>query len=524
MIFSNSASKIVLATVLSTSLLVGGCKNKNADTPKKAASEIVKVESRKVNEADAQKALAAFSLDKSGSGTFEWADKSGAKGHYTYKDVTIKGDDKNAVKVGKMELVGAHMDGEKAAFDKIVFNDFRADDKEADVSIEKLSLIKPSPTLTNALARAFSGDEDAFENVEGDISFGAFELAGMNVKAEDGNMSLNHMSFGEAKDKTGVFSLKDMKFENHGKGENVSMSLESVHVNGANIQKYKDLFSTAIKEGKNKNASEDAIRKMMSGMNPYDPDFKDFSIRGFKVDADGMKINLDSYEGKADKKGDKVHMSVKMSPLTIVPPKDTQKKELKEFNEALQTMGYDKLEFIAGGKSVLDAANDSMKTDDTYFEMKDGFRLSYNYDLAGYKAFLDKIMEASANGQSAKNPMAVMGAMGSLKVNKLKLTLRDDSFIDRSFKLAAKQKGGTPEQLKQQAKMGLAFAGMMAKDEAQQKLATELSTAVTKLIDEGGTLVIDMNPDSEVNLGALMAGGKGGNFDISKLGITISHK
>lgn len=524
MVYTHSVSKLALGAVLSASLLFGGCKDKDANNPKKASNAIVKVETRKVNEAEAQKALQALSLAESGSGNFQWADKSGSAGNYVYTDVTLKGEKGKPLHVGKMEIKGVHMQDEKAVFDKAAFYDMNIEDDDAVVKIDKLTLIKPSPTLANELARAFSGDENAFENVEGDISFGGFELAGLDVKADDGNMKLKNLEFGEAKDKTGVFTLSSLEFDGQGKGDNVKFSLDSVQVHGANIQKYKGLFSAAMKESKEGKVSEDAMKQFMSGMNPYDPDFKDFSIRGLHIAGDGMQIKLDSYEGKADRKGDKIYMSTKMSPLTIAPSKDTKNKDIQKMAEALETLGYESLDFTMGGTSVIDAANDNMKSDDTYLELKDGFRLSYNYDLDGYKAFVQKMMEASTNGEKA-NPMAAMGAMNTLRVNRVKLSLRDDSIIDRAFKFAAKEQGSSVDQLKQQAKMGLAFAGMMAKDEAQQKLATELAGAVTKLIDDGGTLVIDMNPKEPVDMGALMAGGMGGgNFDVSKLGITITHE
>ena len=154
--------------------------------------------------------------------------------------------------------------------------------------------------------------------------------------------------------------------------------------------------------------------------------------------------------------------------------------------------------------------------------MKDGFKLSFDYDMVGYKAFAEKA--ASMQGSTGKSPMAAMGMLSEMKFNHLRLALRDDSIIDRSFKLAAKQQGGTPDALRQQAKMGLAFLPMMAQDEGQQKIAGELSTALGKLLDDGGTLVIDLSPKEAIDFGTIMQGGMGGNLDVSTLGLTIETK
>lgn len=63
---------------------------------------------------------------------------------------------------------------------------------------------------------------------------------------------------------------------------------------------------------------------------------------------------------------------------------------------------------------------------------------------------------------------------------------------------------------------------MMARDEAQQKLATELAASLGALLDNGGTLVIAMNPDTPLDFSTLVNAGSE-DFDVSKLGVSITQ-
>lgn len=517
-------STLTFACAMSGALVLGGCGKKNK-APK--AAQLEEVQKRTVDEAEATKALKAMALDSSGDGVLSWAARDGKAGNYVYRDVTIKDDTDELVKVGEMELVGVHMEGESPAFDKIVFKDVNATDIEkgdkTEMHFGKIAIVKPSPALAKAFAEAFNGDDDAFENIEGEVGFKAMSLADMSISDKDVNMNIKALNMGEADDKTGVFSLKDLSVDGN-KDEKVKIRLESIDVTGANLKKYKGIIKAAMKDG---DSDKFAAEYFKSTMNVYDPDFRHASLKGLDADIEGLKITLDSYVADATKKGDKMVMEAKMTPLRVVPPAETTDRGMKEFKKALDTMGYDSLEFTAGGTSILDEKADSMVAKDTFVAMKDGFRFSYDLDMTGYKAFMEQAAamqaEQAKNGGKA-NPMAAMGMMSALTINKMHVAFRDDSIVDRVFKLAAAEKGGSPEALKSQAKAMLGFLSMAAKDEAQQKLAQDIGKAVSELIDNGGSLVIDVNPQQPVNLMQLGMGAASGKVDVNALGITVSHE
>ena len=508
---------------MSTSLVLSGCGKK--DKTKSAVSE-VKIEEiapRKVNDAQADQALTALSLKDSGSGALSWASKTGDSGNYVFSDVIIKGDDNNddPLKVKTLELKGAHMVDDLVAFDSITMNDMSTTDDDATVTVKKLELIKPSPTLSAEIAKAFSGDDDAFDDIEGNIGIGGFDMAGLTIIGDDGNITMDKFMFGEAKDKTGVFTLKNLKMDIQ-ENEDVKINLGSIDVTGINVEKYKGLVSESFKAGaSNDKISEDAMKKIMSSVNPYSPDYKNFSLRDLDMNVDGLTIDVDSIDGKSTAKNGITTITQNTSPIVITPPADGDNKDMLQFKEALKTMGYERLVFQTSSTSIMNEATDSVDVVDSYFQMEDGFKLNFDYSVNGVKEMMAKAAELGTNSAIEPNPLAAMEMLSSMKFTKARIALEDNSIIERSFKMAASQQGGDPAMLKNQAKAGLAFLPMMAKDPAQQALAMEASQALGSFLDNSGTLVIEMNPASPVDMGAITSGAQKGDFDVSALGLSI---
>ncbi len=514
--FTISVSTLTLSAAIASSLMFAGCKDKGSN---KSSSEVSLVQKRSVSNELAGKALKAMALNESGSSDMSWDTRSGSGGNYAFSNVTFastEGGGKQA-SIGKLELRGVRMENEHPIFDQIVFNNVSIDDARTKLALKKFMLNEPSPALAQAFAEAFSGNTDAFEDMDGDIGFSAISFSGFKMDNEQGHMALTLAEMSKAKDATGFFRLKDFDMDLTDNGETVKMKLGAIDVKGVNIDKYKGVFS-AIKDEN----EDEALKTLITAMSPYDPNFKSYSFEGINIDAAGITFNLDSMIGRAEKKKDTVVMVGNMTPLTVMPSTGKPNRQTKEFIKALNTLGYEKLEFTMSQTSILNEKLDSMKSSDSYIALADGFKLSYDYDISGYKEYVRQAAEMGV--KKNKNPMAALGMMSSLKFNKLRLALRDDTIVERAFKLAAEKQGGTPAALKNQAKLGLAFLPMMAQDEAQQKIAGDLSKSLGDWLEEGGTLVFDFAPTQPVDLGAIMMGSKSGEFDASTLGLKISRE
>lgn len=519
---TSSISTLALGAVLSTSLIMGGCGKKDKDaTHMSEAASVIKA--RKVDETEAMQALKLMGLETSGDVKLTWADRSGKNGDYVFTDLGSTEKNAGDGHLDKLTLRGVHMEGDSPAFDQLVINGLSVKDDEDTVAFNSISISNPSPALAKAMGLVLGGDKDAFDNIEGDVSFSAVDFSGLSIISDEVNLKLDDMKIAKTKDGKGVFVLDNWEMAVDDDDTQVKFSLGSINVTGANIEKYKGLVGEAFKAGKTGgDLNEEIMTKVMGSMNLYDPDFETFSMNDLHVDAMGLVVNLDKITGKADEKGGKIYMTQSMSPLTITPPKgDNINRKMKPFVEAMETLGYDSLEFTSDQTSIIDPKTDTMTLKDSYLAMNDGFKLSMNYEIVGYAQYLKSVLASSSS--SSNNPLEALEAMKALTVNNMHLELRDDSIVDRAFKLAAKMQGGKPDALRTQAKMGLAFLPMMAQDEGQQKLATELGAALGTWLESGGSMVFDMNPETAVSLGDV-AGAKTGDLDLSTLGLTITHE
>jgi len=519
--FKTSASALTLGAILSTSLILGGCGEKN----KGESVKIEKVATRTVNTGEAEQALKLMALTESGAGNFTWSARVGDSGNYTFSNLKAETKDGDKGIFGSLELKGVHMEDENAAFDQMIFKDFSAtEDDGSTVTFANITLTEPSPALTAAITRAFNGDDDAFDNMEGDASFKALSFVDLKVDDEDGVFSMDSLKIGKSKDDTGYFSMHGLDMDMVSEGEKLIMTLGSFEAVGVNINKYQGLIKSAMDEAMDEGREVDAdtMKELMDSMNAHDLDYKNFSLNNLNMNFAGLKLNLDSVNGKIEKKDGKVIMSQSMSPLTISPVAGTEDEDMKLFAEVLTSFGYDKLEFTLEQNSIIDEASETLVVTDSYIQMKDGFKLSYDLDVSGYKKFTEQAAAAQSGG-SLLNPLAAIGMASSIEISQLRLALRDDSIIDRYFKMSAKENNTTPDALKNEIKDILGQISMEAQDEAQQKLADALRSSVTKFLDDGGTLVFEMNPVAPVNPGGVAMGAMFGSIpDIAAMDITIS--
>jgi len=192
------------ALVATSSLLVmGGCSPKDkgesaqisveaAPLGLTSANEAVfarhfDVKPRKVSEGDASKALKAFKLDK--EGVMNWTQKSGAAGNYVYTSLGTKTKE-GEISIAQAELVGVHMDGDEASFDRVNFQGMRIKGDDVELNIGAMSIAKPSPKMAQAIITALQTNE-GFDDLEVDwdegheVSFGAISIDDIGVNSKE---------------------------------------------------------------------------------------------------------------------------------------------------------------------------------------------------------------------------------------------------------------------------------------------------------------------------------------------------
>ena len=484
--------------ILSTALTVGACKGDNKSgfsnsSPTKAlkvksvsGSDVEKLfsaKNRKVSDADAEQALTSLGLGDNGA-AMSWDKRTGKAGNYVYSGLTASGEDGAAVTINKLELSGVRMDNGIATFDILKAYEMKTKDKDASVSVGKIELSGPSPDMAKAITKAFAegskiekmGDLDLNIDLDDeDIYFDAINVEDISLSADEGRGSVKQFAWGEVGDTgKGLFMLQGLDFNVQETGKPaVKFKLDSASANGVDMDALDDMKNAQKKLSR---GPQNAM-SMFSGKNSFAKNFDTAEFKNLDIEVGTMSLRSEGAQGSAKKKGDVTTIQQVMQPLTLKFSDVPEDRELIQMYEAFQTLGYDELVFSTAQTSSFNEKTGEVKVEDSYIDLKDGFRMSYNLDAGGLQQTAD-----------AEN------AMDNMTLSRIDIALEDKSILDRAFKFAAKEQGSSPGLLKMQAKGGLMMMTAMAQNEQQQEMAAQLSKAINKFIDDGGTLKVGINP------------------------------
>ena len=253
----------------------------------------------------------------------------------------------------------------------------------------------------------------------------------------------------------------------------------------------------------------------MTGFNPFKKAYDTFTLADFSFDNDVIAASLKGFEGEAVEKGGVTTTRQVSEPLVIKLKNEPKNPSSKQFHDMINTLGFDEFVFQSSGTTIFDANNDTVELKDHLITLKDGFKLSYNYGATGVKAMTDKMQ----NLNDAASSQQVMSSLETLKLNGFQLRLEDDSIVERSLKLAAQMRGGTPESIKREMTVALALAPMMAGGGLEGEMIGEMASAFGDFVKNGGTLSVVMDPKTPIALGDLTQG-KGSGMTLDDLGFS----
>jgi len=517
-----------LAVILSTGLLMGGCSDKNkgpsaeksapaAALGLKAPSDKVfakhfDVPSRKVSDAEGKQALAEMNLlDESGD-ALSWAKTSGENGNYNFTDLSAKDDDAQ-LSIATANLVGVHMDGETATFDRADFSGIKIYDETDDVTItmKTLSVARPTPDMAKAIITSLQnikGLDDLdldMDDADVDMGFGALGMSGINITSKDLNLTTDSLVWGEdAETKLTDFKIQDVEFSAAEKAkEPVTVSLKALSATGI----LGDIFDSLPKPG-------GSPLGMMGGLNPMKQMFKTFKMEDLDIDSNYVSVVSKGFEGKSTEKGGVTTQRSVGDPLIIrlkEAPKDPQAKQAYDM---VKELGFDEIVLESSQTTIMDSNKDTFAVKDGIFSMKDGFKLSYNYGATSLTAMSDSAKE---NGQGAD----IQAAMENMKLSGFQMRLEDKSIVERGLKLAGKMRGASPEKVKKELKVALSLAPLMAGGGLEGEMIGEMAGAFGSFIEDGGTLSIVVDPKQPLSM-ADLSNYKGS--DLTKADIGFSAK
>jgi hypothetical protein len=115
-----------------------------------------------------------------------------------------------------------------------------------------------------------------------------------------------------------------------------------------------------------------------------------------------------------------------------------------------------------------------------------------------------------------------MDAYDPLKLRNFRLTLEDNSIVERGLKLATEMTGQSEKNIKRSLGMAVIAAAMAAENEVQAEVYSETVEAFGNFVKKGGTLTIEANPPAPFPLAPLISG-QGEDIDPDTLGFSASQ-
>jgi len=463
--------------------------------------------SRKVSDRDAEQALTKLGLG-SKSSAMSWDTRKGSAGSYSYTNMTATGDDGQAVTVEKLELSGVRMEEGAATFDILKASELQTKDKDASVSVGKIMLSGPSPDMAKAITKAISegskiddmSDLDLNIDLDDeDIYFDAINIEDVTISADEGGGTLKQLAWGDVGDTgRGLFLLEELNLNVQEKNKPaVKIQLESASARGIDMAAFKNMSNNQKRLARGARGPMDIFGRS----NAFAKTFDTAGFKNLDINVGTLSLRSDGGQGSANRKGDVTTIQQVLQPFIIKFTSPPEAREMKEVYDVFQILGYDEMVFTSSQTSSLNEKTGDISVENSYFDLQDGFRFSYNLEAKG-------LTDGNASPKEA---------MDDMEIARLDLALEDKSILDRAFKVAAKKQGSSPALLRMQAKGGLMLMTAMAQNEQQQEMASQLSKAVNRFIDDGGTIKVGINPDTPIRASDLQNINPG-NMDMGGLG------
>jgi len=187
--------------------------------------------------------------------------------------------------------------------------------------------------------------------------------------------------------------------------------------------------------------------------------------------------------------------------------------------EMMKTLGFDSLTLSGSSVTTLDEKDDSISLSDGLLVLEDGFALNFEYSAEGLSDMVAKAKSLS----EASEDQDLIAIYDSLNLRDFRLTLEDNSIVERGLKLASEMTGQSETNIKLGLSAAVFFAASAAQNEVQAEVYSETVEAFAEFVKKGGKLTIEANPPAPFALSPLITG-KGEDIDPATLGFSASHE
>ncbi len=526
-----SSRSFIAALLVSSSLVMGACTDKNKSEAEKIApapsgqltsksvdhrdiEKLLKVPARKVKETEAQKALSMMGFDDQGGSATTWDSRKGNDGNYSFKNLRATSKNGENLKIGKLELTGVHMDGEDPSFDRMDIENLSRIEGDKVAELSRLSLSRPAPAMASTILYMLQDLEEIEDmNIDlggedGQNGFGAILVEGLNMASEDSLVTIKTFGWGEdSETKKSSILLEDLKGSGlkSGSGRSVAISIKSISAAGINHRQT------------NTGNERDGVSKF----NPFINGFENWSLRDLNIDVDTLNIASSGMSGVSSTKNGTTRIEQSVQPIVLSFTGPSEDRSIRNLQNMLTSMDMETLSLSAESTTLLNEEKDSFEVSNGYVGLKDGFDLNFSYKGTGIGAVSERLNESGS--PSDLTDSEVDDILSQLSLSELSLALTDKSIVDKSLAFIAKQRRTTPKSVKLTAKIGLMALGFAAKNESQGEALADIGAAFGRFIDEGGTLTVNLNPETSVPVSDLK-NLNASTLNPKELGFSITHQ
>jgi len=380
--------------------------------------------------------------------------------------------------VNQIKLLGAHIQEGELYFDRIDLSGIKIKNSSNEtLSFKKITIISPKLETAGLILLALQDKKIKESNFKiNDIlkqGGKALAIEGFSVSTKQGALSIGNIIWGRDQ-KQEISDFQVMNIEFYGKdnlGNAIEASLSSSTVMGISEKVLQNFSSILNLENIYSNFVESTFKL-------YDS----IDVNDLQLKSEYATLKTEGFTIRQKEKSGIVKNRYSSSPITIELKNSPPSKEAERAFEAIQKMGYSKITFQYSQESELNINNNTLKINNGSISLNDGFNLSYNYSISNLNNLID---------------------VNNVSLDEFQLRFEDNSILERVINFyAAEVRKTTPDKVKKELATVLTLAPIMTKGLASE-LTGELSSELIKLINDGGTISIVMQPEKPINLSVL---------------------
>jgi len=248
---------------------------------------------------------------------------------------------------------------------------------------------------------------------------------------------------------------------------------------------------------------------------PYD----ELIIDKLTLDTNSALFNFGGLEAQTKEKGKVIttRQNIKQSVIELKPAM-AENPSLFQAYSMLQSLDMDKIGFSGSSVSKINPEKDTVSVSDGLFVIDDVMNWNFEYEADGLASMMDSLNSAQLSGSEAD----LLEAYGALKLRGFRMTIEDDSIVEKGMTLATQITGQSEAQIKLMLTGASFLAESAAQNELQADVYSKTAIAFAEFVKEGGSLTIKMNPPKPFALAPFFTG-EADNIDPASLGFSASH-